>query len=127
VATNTGTYVLALTNMDVYLSGPHQCLDAPSGSPFTFKVTVAHRGRGGHSDHSGGPSDGVAHESSNLSSTHVVEPGQSLWVIAKGLIGQPDSIAKVAFEVGRLWQLNAERIGTGDPDLIYPGIELRLK
>jgi hypothetical protein len=48
-------------------------------------------------------------------------------VIAKGLIGEPDSIAQVAFEVGRLWHLNAERIGTGSPDLIYPGLELRLK
>ena len=43
-ATQTGTYVLAMTNADIFLSGPHQCLDAPAGRPFTFTVTVAHRG-----------------------------------------------------------------------------------
>jgi hypothetical protein len=126
VASATGTYVLAMTNADVFLSGPHQCLSAPSGRPFSFKLTVVHRGGGVRSAKRGGSSDGAADESSD-NSTHVVEPGQSLWVIAKGLIGEPDSIARVAFEVGRLWHLNAERIGTGSPDLIYPGLELRLK
>jgi len=126
VATATGTYVLAMTNADVYLSGPHQCLAAPSGTPFTFRVSVVHRGAGGRSDQGGGSANDAAHESS-AHSTHVVEPGQSLWMIAKGLIEKPDSIAEVALKVGRLWQLNAERIGSGSPDLIYPGLELRLK
>jgi hypothetical protein len=126
VATATGTYVLAMSNADIFLSGPHQCLAAPSGRPFTFKVTVVHRGDGVRPGRSGGPGDGAADESSNVS-THIVEPGQSLWVIAKGLIGEPDSIAQVAFEVGRLWHLNADTIGTGDPDLIYPGLRLRLR
>jgi hypothetical protein len=126
IASDTGTYVLAMTNADVYLSGPHQCLAAPSGTPFTFKVSVVHRGAGGRSDHGGGSANDAAHESSGHS-THVVEPGQSLWMIAKGLISTPDSIARVAFEVERLWHLNAERIGTGSPDLIYPGLTLRLQ
>jgi hypothetical protein len=126
IASETGTYVLAMTNADVYLSGPHQCLAAPSGSPFTFKVSVVHRGAGGRSDHGGGSANDAAHASSTHS-THVVEPGQSLWMIAKGLIAKPDSIAQVASEVGRLWRLNAERIGTGSPDLIYPGLALRLQ
>jgi len=126
IASDTGTYVLAMTNADVYLSGPHQCLAAPSGTPFTFKVSVVHRGAGGRPDHGGGSGDDAAQESS-AHSTHVVEPGQSLWMIARGLIGKPDSIAQVAFEVERLWHLNAERIGTGTPDLIFPGLELRLK
>jgi hypothetical protein len=115
-----------MTNADVYLSGPHECLAAPSGTPFTFTVSVVHRGGGGRQDHGGGSGDDAAHGSSALS-THVIEPGQSLWQIAKGLIDEPDSIAQVAFEVGRLWHLNADRIGTGDPDLIYPGLELRLE
>jgi hypothetical protein len=101
-------------------------LAAPSGSPFTFKVSVVHRGAGGRSDHGGGSANDAAHASSTHS-THVVEPGQSLWMIAKGLIAKPDSIAQVASEVGRLWRLNAERIGTGSPDLIYPGLALRLQ
>ena len=53
--------------------------------------------------------------------------GQSLWVIAQGLVDDPYSIAEVAFKVDRLWQINAARIGTGDRNLIFPGQELRLK
>jgi hypothetical protein len=115
VADQTGIYVLAMTNDDVYLSGPHQCLDAPAGRPFTFRVTVAHAGAGA----------GAVVRSP--SSTRVVQPGQSLWLIAKDVLGAPAGIGQVAFEVGRLWRLNAARIGTGDPDLIYPGLKLRLK
>jgi nucleoid-associated protein YgaU len=122
-ATDTGAYVLAMTNSDIFLSGPHQCLDAPAGKPFTFTVTVAHSGSGSGSDKTersgnGGGSGG---------STHVVEPGQSLWVIAQNVVSKTASIGQIAFEVGRLWQLNAPRIGTGDPDLIFPGQTLRLK
>ena len=128
VATQTGGYVLAMTNADIFLSGPQQCLDAPSGSPFTFTVNVAHPRGGKRSDQSGGPGDGGAGGGdSGHASTHVVEPGQSLWAIAEDLLGKPAGIARVAFEVGRLWRLNADRIGTGNPDLIYAGQELRLK
>jgi hypothetical protein len=127
VATQTGSYVLAMTNADIFLSGPHQCLDAPAGRPFTFTVSVAHRGSGDGSDKKGGKGDGAASERSGGAPTHVVEPGQSLWVIARSVVGEPAGIAQVAFEVRRLWQLNAVRIGTGNPDLIFPGQELRLK
>ena len=58
---------------------------------------------------------------SGRASTRVVEPGQSLWAIAEDLVGEPAGIARVVSVVARLWDLNAERIGTGDPNLIYPG------
>jgi nucleoid-associated protein YgaU len=121
VASATGTYVLAMTNADIFLSAPLQCLDAPAGTPFTFKVTV-HRGSGARSGSSGAKGDGRA----SKQHTYVVEPGESLWVIAQGLVGRPPGIAQIAFEVRRLWRLNATRIGSGSPDLIYPGQELRL-
>jgi hypothetical protein len=132
VATETGSYVLAMTNADIYLSGPHQCLDATAESPFTFKVTVAHRGGSTGSDKSAKKGDGDAGEGSSgggggSASTHVVEAGESLWLIARGLVSEPAGIAQVAFRVGRLWRLNAARIGTGNPSLIYPGQQLRLK
>ncbi len=123
-ATETGTYVLAMTNADVYLTGPHQCLSAPATQPFTFKVTVA-RGSGKRSAPTGGGGDRAASKSSTRH-TQVVAQGQSLWTIAQGLVREPGSIAEVAFKVERLWQLNAERIGTGNPNLIYPGQSLRL-
>jgi hypothetical protein len=125
VATDAGFYVLAMTNADIFLSGPHQCLDAPSGSPFTFTVKVSHEGGEESSEQSGGSGNGGG-GAGNSGRTHVVKPGQSLWMIAQGLVGRR-SIGQIAFEVGRLWQLNAARIGTGDPDLIFPGQTLRLK
>jgi hypothetical protein len=125
VATETGYYVLAMTNADIFLSGPHQCLDAPSGSPFTFTVKVSHGGGEESSVQSSGSGNGGGATGTN-GRTHVVKPGQSLWVIAQGLVGRR-SIAQIAFEVGRLWRLNAARIGTGNPDLIYAGQQLRLK
>ena len=57
---------------------------------------------------------------------HVVQPGDSLWAIAETLLGPGASSARVSREVQRLWSLNHERIGTGDPDLLMVGTELRL-
>jgi LysM domain len=56
-----------------------------------------------------------------------VRPGDSLWSIAKRLLGPDASNGRIAQEVNRLWQLNAGRIATGDPSLIHAGIELRLR
>ena len=126
-----GGYVIAMTNADIFLSAPLQCLDAPAGRPFTFRVTVA-RGSGKRSEKKGGKEDrspdGPSSSAPGSSAaTRVIRPGQSLWTIAQGLVARPASIAEVALQVGRLWQLNANRIGTGNPDLIFPGLELRLK
>jgi LysM repeat protein len=127
-ATQTGTYILAMSNNDIFLTGPHQCLTAPADRPFTFTVTVAHRGSAKKVPvKSAGQGDGSARKpSSSRTSTHVVAPGQSLWVIAQGLVAKPADIAQVALKVDRLWQLNAARIGSGDPDLIFPGQTIRL-
>ena len=58
---------------------------------------------------------------------YVVQPGDSLWSIAKRLLGADASPARIAGEVNRLWSLNEGRIGTGDPDLLMVGTELRLR
>ena len=76
VATTTGTYVLAMTNDDIYLSAPLQCLDAPSERPFTFQVKIAHRGSGKSPARRGG--ERAAHETG--APTQVVE--RSLWLTA---------------------------------------------
>jgi Tfp pilus assembly protein FimV len=59
--------------------------------------------------------------------THSVLPGESLWTIATDLLGSDASTASVAREVNRLWQLNRDRIGTGDPDLLMIGTRLELR
>jgi nucleoid-associated protein YgaU len=88
------------------------------------------RGGGDRSDHSPERAEQSGSERNSergrQASRHVVEAGQSLWLIAESVLGNDAGDAQVAAEVERLWQLNAERIGTGDPDLIYPGQELRL-
>jgi hypothetical protein len=59
--------------------------------------------------------------------THTVLPGESLWTIATDVLGADASTARVAREVHRLWQLNRDRIGTGDPDLLRIGTRLELR
>jgi hypothetical protein len=58
---------------------------------------------------------------------YVVQSGDSLWSIAKRLLGADASPAQIAREVNRLWSLNEERIATGDPDLLMVGTKLTLR
>jgi hypothetical protein len=58
---------------------------------------------------------------------HVVQPGESLWSIARDVVGHDSSAARVAREVNRLWALNKTRIGTGDPDLLMVDTKLALE
>jgi LysM domain len=57
---------------------------------------------------------------------YTVRPGDSLWSIARRLLGPAASPARIAQEVNRLWELNRDRIRTGDPSLIHVGTVLRL-
>jgi LysM repeat protein len=59
--------------------------------------------------------------------TYTVRPGDSLWSIARRLLGPDASAGRIAREVNRLWELNRERIATGDPDLLMVGTKLRLR
>jgi nucleoid-associated protein YgaU len=58
---------------------------------------------------------------------YTVCPGDSLWSIARRLLGNGASPADICGEVNRLWQLNRERIATGDPHLLIVGTKLRLR
>jgi hypothetical protein len=57
----------------------------------------------------------------------VVQRGESLWSIAKDLLGDDPSISRIAREVNRLWELNSARIGTGEPDLLLAGTRIVLR
>ena len=56
-----------------------------------------------------------------------VRRGESLWSIASDLAGDGASPAQIARVVNRLWELNSERIGTGNPDLLMVGTRLTLR
>jgi hypothetical protein len=58
---------------------------------------------------------------------HVVAAGESLWSIANDVLGGRATVAQVAREVNRLWELNGARIGTGNRDLLPIGARLELK
>ena len=58
---------------------------------------------------------------------HIVRPGESLWTIAEDLLGSDASATNIAAEVARLWEVNRERIPSGDPDLIAVGQQLKLR
>jgi LysM domain len=58
---------------------------------------------------------------------YTVQPGDSLWSIARRLVGPEPSDRRIAREMNRLWQLNRDRIGSGDPSLIYAGTVLRIQ
>jgi nucleoid-associated protein YgaU len=60
-------------------------------------------------------------------SVHTVRAGECLWSIAEALLPSGADNAEIEAEVQRLWRLNADRIGTGDPSLVYAGTELRLR
>jgi hypothetical protein len=58
--------------------------------------------------------------------TVVVRSGDSLWAIARRLVGPRASATAVQRRLVRIWDANAATIGTGDPNLIYPGTVLRV-
>jgi LysM domain len=58
---------------------------------------------------------------------HVVQRGESLWSIASDRLGEHGGTAQIAREVDRLWELNEDRIASGNPDLLYTGTRLRLR
>jgi LysM repeat protein len=59
--------------------------------------------------------------------TYMVRSGDSLWSIARRLLGADATPAQIAREVNRLWELNKDQIGTGDPDLLNVGTALNLR
>ena len=58
---------------------------------------------------------------------YTVQSGDSLWSIAQRLLGRDATNGQIAREVGKLWRLNEERIGTGSPSLLPVGTVLRVR
>ncbi len=57
---------------------------------------------------------------------HIVAAGECLWSIARASLGDGASEAQVARQVHRIWELNKDKIATGDPNLLMIGTKLTL-
>lgn len=67
----------------------------------------------------------VASRSALTAATVVVQPGDSLWRVAEALVGPGVPDREVAAATRALHRLNRAEIGP-DPDLIHPGLHLRV-
>lgn len=58
--------------------------------------------------------------------THRVVPGDNLWAIAAGLLGEDATDAEIHGPWRAMVEANRDRLRSGDPDLIFPGEHLVL-
>jgi hypothetical protein len=56
----------------------------------------------------------------------VVAPGDSLWSIASRIVGPSATGEEIHAKLVAIWNMNVQRIRTGDPNLIFPGTRLML-
>lgn len=96
----------------------------PSGTPGTSRDASDREGPGQRS--AGARRDPASDPSRGSGRRVVVQPGDCLWLIAERALGSDANDEQIAAAVDRLWQRNADRIATGDPDLIHPGQTLDL-
>jgi len=101
-----------------------QGTSAPDPRPSTRAPTPKRSGSAGH-EHGRRRAAGERRRSSGAR-VHVVKQGESLWLIARHALGPGASDAQIAELVSDLWNHNAGRIATGNPNLIQPGQTLEM-
>ncbi len=72
------------------------------------------------------PAKRPSSRSHSAGTTVTVQRGDSLWAIAKRRLKPGASNEAIYQELVKIWNLNAQRIGTGDPNLIFPGQRLTM-
>jgi len=92
---------------------PHHAHGGTNTAPTAGHQHAQHRAAGEKRRNPGAP-------------VHVVKEGESLWLIARHALGPHASDAQIAELVSDLWNRNAGRIATGNPNLIQPGQTLEM-
>lgn len=93
------------------------------GAPLMRPVSLTKKmGKSGSMAKSGSMSGSSMSDSGSV----MVQPGDSLWSIARRIVGPAASDAEVHSKLVAVWDMNQKRIGTGDPNLIFPGQRLML-
>jgi resuscitation-promoting factor RpfA len=113
-------------------------VDTRRGSHRPARTSTRRAGEDGRGTGRGGTHEGkgdraratrttdVVDVASGEPTSYTVRPGDSLWRIAERHLGPRATTIATAQEVARLWEINQQRIGTGNPDLIFPGQTLRV-
>ena len=96
-----------------------------SGGQATQALLARDATRSTTSTSSGARSSSSTTSRSSGGAARTVRAGDTLWGIAREHLDADATDAEVFSEVQRLWRLNAAEIGTGDPDLILPGQQIR--
>ncbi len=110
---------------------------AAPARPAAVRGASAPDPRAGAGDHTPGRTGSAGHEHpehhaaggerrSPGAQVHVVKEGESLWLIARHALGPDAGDAQIAEVVSDLWNRNAGRIATGNPNLIQPGQTLEI-
>jgi nucleoid-associated protein YgaU len=95
---------------------------APLTRPMHFVSMVKHSSSMGKS----GSSMGKSGSSMAAAGSVMVHSGDSLWSIASRIVGPNASDEQIHAKLVEIWNMNVKRIGTGDPNLIFPGQHLAL-
>lgn len=107
---------------------PHRSVDAPPGPTPPAPPVEPQPTPALHAASVSAPAAPPASSTEAISGrSYTVRPRDSLWSIAKRLLGPGASNGQVAGDVHRLWELNRDRIATGDPNLLHVGTRLQLK
>lgn len=85
------------------------------GAPLTRPASLVHM-----TGHSSMGSDAP------MGGSVVVRSGDSLWSIAAKLVGPAASNEEISAKLVAVWNMNAKRIPSGDPNVIFPGQRLIL-
>jgi hypothetical protein len=109
--------ILVLPDVDLRADKPSRPAAEPSRPARRAKPRRAARRRQRAAAQSAG-----AHSGGGVT----VHRGDSLWSIARRHLGSSATNASIDREVHRLWAANSRRIGTGDPNLIFPGQHLNM-
>jgi hypothetical protein len=91
------------------------------GAPLSRPVSLIKMVKPASTSHSS-----MSSSSMSSSGSVVVHSGDSLWSIARRLAGPSASNEQINNKLVAVWDMNAKRIGTGDPNLIFPGQRLML-
>jgi hypothetical protein len=94
------------------------------GAPLTRSATTGSSMKGSGMKGSANTGAGMTGSAGGHSGSVLVKPGDSLWSIARSALPAGASDTEIDRKLVEIWNRNAHRIGTNDPNLIFSGQRL---